>query len=771
MVPCSTRNHKHSATTRIMKEVMTLSNDEEASSHQNQSEPQNFTPIQSRRFRRTTRLPCWSLCPSMDLIALGTGAGDVNVSRFAGSGSDIGGVSSTAMDPSSSGSRSSLDFIEVADSIAVHRIVSWQKLLALNNEQLTLTKDGDDDFMGVDDDDNEDVEWDLAQDAGGFLWKSLADGETTGTLEKEMKLKGATSICWSPDGNCIAVGLADGGVLIHDVEPDASEPGGADAAGGDSSNHHLIHVIRPPPMIHSFSSSDEKSAAQQSVKPTSSANVVPSNEEKLVSKSRDNVAMFSPRVTRSMAAKRGIAIGTDHTTKNMPAEEFNRIVNNAKQSEPQKETEPSLSPAVIGLSWKKVSSYLMSWEQCSEEWEASDTWKYSSQLVDRGRYFLPPGSHPYISESNNRSGIAKAGVSPMAPLNVLCVSTQYGLHWYLQGQYRIMSILHLANLAGAKRINMTCSPDLSAILVTWDGLPSPLPPKNDTVNATLFSVPLFAEKRFDLQILTSSYRSIFSRLRDAKKGVRSSLTVWQSALRPLDVKFQNLFRLLCKYNVVPQNQNDNAYNVEISSDYIRLELLRFILSGRSTISGEASNAFDQFFTGATFHDQLFQREARGIEAGVASVEGNLRNNVLAPVRALVYEAEELYGMTKARGCMSNETPLMDPKCALRLYTSSRILYLTLERCLATVVEARSRVHDFLAWIRGTASQVRARGTASDSVQRKNARDRRVPDGVLQRVSDFLSLPMIPTCKRDGLQTKTARKLTECIVGAPVSVSS
>lgn len=757
--------------------MTTINKDEEASSHQNQNDPQNFTPIQSRRFRRTTSLPCWSLCPSMDLIALGTRAGIGSQSWLPGDAGGDGEDSPTIKILSSPDNGSPSDFIEVADSIAVHRIVSWQKLLAINKNQLTLDKEEDVDFMTLDDDEKEDLEWDLAQDAGGSLWNnSLA------TSEKITKLKGATSICWSPDGKCIAVGLADGGVLIHDVEPDTSESGGADAAGGESADHHLIHVIRRPPMIHNFSSSLAKCALQQSVKPTSSSNDVTLNDEKPVSKSTRNIAMFSPRVTRSMAAKRGRVIGTNHATEKKNTEECKmaatnskiwseeREVDNAKQPESQKEKMMSLSPAVIGLAWNKVASNLTSWDQFSNEGEINKTWKYTSQLVVRGRYFLPQGSYPNISEGKNCSEIAKAWGNPVAPLNVLCVVTQDGLHWYLQGLYRIMSMLHLSNLSEAKRVKMTFSPDLSAMLVTSDSLPSSIASRNDIIT-NLYLAPLLAERRFDLQILTSSYRSIFFRLRGAKTGIRASLTAWQSALRPLDVKFQNLFRLLCKYNVVSQNQHSNVSDVETSSEFIRLELLRFILSGRSTISGEASSAFDQFFTGATFHDQLFQREARGIEAGVASLEGNLRNTVLTQVRAIVYETEELYGMAKARGYKANETPLLDPECALRLYTSARILYLTLERCLAAIVEARSRVHDFLAWIRGTASQVRARGTASDSVQRQNARDRRVPNGVLQRVSDFLSLPMMRTCREAGVKTKIARKLTECVIGAPVSVSS
>jgi len=173
------------------------------------------------------------------------------------------------------------------------------------------------------------------------------------------------------------------------------------------------------------------------VKPTSSLNDVPLNDEKPVSKSNQNVAMFSPRVTRSMAAKRGRVIGTNHLTEKKNAEECNAATANSKisseerevdnkQSELQKERVTSLSPAVIGLAWNKVASNLTSWDQSSNEWETNNTWKYTSQLVDRGRYFLPQGSYPNISEGKNSSEIAKAWGNPVAPLNVLCVVTQDG---------------------------------------------------------------------------------------------------------------------------------------------------------------------------------------------------------------------------------------------------------------------------------------------------------------------------------------------------------
>ncbi len=100
-----------------------------------------------------------------------------------------------------------------------------------------------------------------------------------------------------------------------------------------------------------------------------------------------------------------------------------------------------------------------------------------------------------------------------------------------------------------------------------------------------------------------------------------------------------------------------------------------------------------------------------------------------------------------------------------------ILFLAFERCLAHVVEARGRLHDLLAWIRGTASQVRARGTAMDSIQRQNARNRRVPDGVIRRVSNFLSSPMISALKESDGVVFEHRHLAECVIGVPLSVSS
>ena len=116
-----------------------------------------------------------------------------------------------------------------------------------------------------------------------------------------------------------------------------------------------------------------------------------------------------------------------------------------------------------------------------EQEEVRETWKYSSQLIDRGGYFLPPSqsTHNRPAASSSSGGMSGGGssstssmnlFSSMAQLNVLCVATPEEIHWYLQGQYRILSIGHgLGNVSfvnnGGNGIDMVCSPDLSSLLV------------------------------------------------------------------------------------------------------------------------------------------------------------------------------------------------------------------------------------------------------------------------------------------------------------------
>eukprot|EP00984_Skeletonema_dohrnii_P013878 scaffold5807_cov114-Skeletonema_dohrnii-CCMP3373.AAC.4 len=702
----------------------------------------NFTPIQSRKLRRTTLIPCMSLCPSMDLIALGTGSSAYKFDLVEGSPSKRRNNSNSDSD----GEGPSVDF---AESIDIHRIVSWQRLLSLTPDQLTSSKFNDDDD-DLDSSDSivlrENKEWEYAEDGGGPLFQRLVSSEdemmddTNNNTNVETSLpaaKGATFICWSPDGRCVAIGLVDGGVLIHDVEPEATDDDAAQASG-----HHALHIIHPPPpqqrsiMANLLSFNEEGNESDKvEEQAATSEEAEPSRKKKVA---------FSPRVTRSMASRRGDT----------------HLSSVQQQTIDEYDDDMAFQPtsAVIGMSWNRVSPPHSSWSLEKEEWEMKESWAHSSQLIDRGRYFLPSDCFNTFKSSDKAR--VDGSFSPLAHLNVLCVATSSDLHWYLQGRYRIGSIPHGFDIGGHNTgIDLVCSPDLTSLLVISK---QPQLSKGSRV-AALYTTPLLGERRFDMQIFSALYRSIFSRLRDIREGIRSSTDSWRLALRPLDAKFQGLFKLLCNYNVA--QPNDSVVDCAAA---IRLELLRCILSGRSSVSGDASNALDQFFTRPQMHDQLFQREIKSVEASVASMEAKLRSKILAPIRALVYETDELYGIARSRDCDASSSTLIDPEEALRLYTFARILFLAFERCLAHVVEARGRLHDLLAWIRGTASQVRARGTATDSIQRQNARNRRVPDGVIRRVSNFLSTPMISAVKDSDDIAFEHRHLAECVIGVPLS---
>jgi len=429
-------------------------------------------------------------------------------------------------------------------------------------------------------------------------------------------------------------------------------------------------------------------------------------------------------------------------------------------------------------------------EEEYDEREAIESWMYSSQLIDRGvGHFLPdPHRQRDGLGSTTTSGSPlsfRLGPNGGGALDLLCVATTKEIHWYLRGRYRVLSVPHGLSLVpsshpqevnveeedgGGRWIDLVCSPDLGTLLACVSVVSGGR--HTNQQKAKLFSTKLLPRKRFVLQSLSSSYESLFSRLWDVRNGICEALTSWRTTLRPLDAKFLGLSSLLSDYGV----DGAGCIGDGRGSELIRLEFLKFILCGRSTVSNASSpaaapasssstSALDQFFTRAQMHDTLLQREARMIESCASSTEAILRSHVLS-VRAIVFETEELYGMAASFPSRVDDR-LVDVKTALCLYRASRGLYLAFNQCLHHLVESRIRLHDLLAWLRGTAARVRAWGTAPDSIQRRNARALRVSNGVVQRVAAFLSCPMMFELKGcDG----SRRILTECIIGVPISVS-
>ena len=895
-----------------------------------------FNQIQSRRFHRSSNhVPIFgSFCPSMDLIAIGMRSGSGGgggASTTGGSNTNttldgllaandtiapVGGGGSAVCSSSTNNNNHDDEF---AESIVVHRILSWQSLLHLKLTQLTSSPTNDsfdtldannssssssnnnneeDDNdngilcsedieracinainttakLGVNSNSNEDNTMNKHPPSSSMQLKSsLSIGISSCRVEEDYEMKtkekkknyGATCIIWSPDGRYIAIGLVDGGVLIHSIEPDAvradcigggsSSGGGNNGVGGggtrglggdnddddDEGNPSAagLHFIRPPSTRH-------RSLLTQlcKMKPRLQHQSLPRQVEH-DEQPAEAAASINRRVTRSMAEKReGSAVGekTKLSVASSSTTSSSKEISSLAQQSPT--TFPSVAVGVapvIGMAWNQLlplkrrrwrrrhlgqrtasASQVYDEENnismedvkyAEDEMDIRETWRYASQLIDKGiGHFLPSNCQPsstaktitFQHQQQQRSGLRRGwgdgGDGLVAHLNVLCVATTEDIHWYLQGQYRLLSIPHGFSLlssqerndnecssssgGGVDGISMICSPDLSTLLAVVTSQQQSASCTSSSTNknvAKLFRTSLLPRQRFELQFLSATYRSLFSHLWDARRSIRAVLVSWKTALRPLDLKFSGLVKLLSDYGVERPIARDDS-GVDNSgggggSDSIRLEFLRFILSGRSSVSGgndsssssSTSAALDQFFTRPQMHDMLLQKEFRGVEVSLSSTEVILRSRALHSIRAIVYEAEELYGMACAwdnQEIHSSSGDLIDVNTALNLYNASRVLYLSFNQCLGYIVEARTRLNDLLAWVRGTAARVRAWGTAPDSIQRKNAKALRVSNGVIQRVAAFLSSPMMFASK-DGTAKVEHRTLTECIIGVPLS---
>lgn len=124
---------------------------------------------------------------------------------------------------------------------------------------------------------------------------------------------------------------------------------------------------------------------------------------------------------------------------------------------------------------------------------------------------------------------------------------------------------------------------------------------------------------------------------------------------------------------------------------------------------------------------------RSLTVAMANVESLLRQ-VLAATQALFVETDALMGLSHG-----TTTPnLLPTKAVTRLHFLAQALVLSAQACLTTLVESRFRIGDWIAWMRATGSNIKARGTAPNSAQRDNAKKRRMTDAALQRVLECLT---------------------------------
>jgi hypothetical protein len=201
--------------------------------------------------------------------------------------------------------------------------------------------------------------------------------------------------------------------------------------------------------------------------------------------------------------------------------------------------------------------------------------------------------------------------SSHTPLNIVVVALDGGqVECYLNGRYRITSGLQYFCPPQKKpptRAKIACSNDLSHILVA--ALPEDFKDESaasddkvaDNVvipsRYSLFSIPAFAEQRFQLQTLATLYSSIMGHFYALPTLLTEIIESWKSSLKPLDMKIDGLAKSLRNYGLLPPpSTDDNATSIT------RKQLVRYILSGHTAGSADLSNAMDQFFTGVQMNE-------------------------------------------------------------------------------------------------------------------------------------------------------------------------
>jgi len=890
--------------------------------HEHEDEPpSNFTHIHEKK-RLPQRICYASLCPTMDLVAIGLSSkthintnvninakinfnannnNTTNNSNLSGGGGDSGSKSSgNGIDDFAKASVSESVSVSAATSITVYRTISWQKMFVVTQADLSSALSNK--FV-IDDPaavavrngkaNEEEKGEDMEEEKGGdieeevqMMDSNIIDDSNLGGNDDDNDDDDdddgsnsdsnpyASYVTWSPDGRTLAIGLTNGSTLLYDIESSAS-PG--------VPPQPIVCIPAPPsppPSLLASSSSLSPiiSTSLGSLSESESTSSLTSSSQTITGTSTGTG--ITARITRSMtiARRKRLMRMAGKTPEEEEVEELQQQQQQQLQQllQQKKKKQPHRQNIIVGLKWLRYNPYHKDWNMTT-----MDSWYFQSYYLDKATFFLPPsgynstypkqyhvkngttynlhsnafnssivgvGGHGSSGGGGNGSRSSSRHLSEnldhhqhdfeesidryrpqcQTPLSILLTLTSNnGLHLYLHGRYRILSVTTPSVLRNVDT-KITVSSDLSQIMIcaaaataavnslsntntdptttsaTYQHQVKMNTPKtsNDSI-LTLYTIPAIIQNKHPLQIISSSYCSIMSHLTILTKGSKEVYNSWSGSLRQLDMKFDQLFTLLTKYGVTTTTNTDPSTSTTTSTStltcptidkmiHVRIQLLNYILGGHSKRSTDTSNAMDQFFTHPLMNDQLLQRLVRSLEANVAGVESLIRKKILGPVRALLYDVGELNGLVKMMNIdnidhdyndndgidndydsvdntRNENIILMDEHTSLRLYEASEVLFFVAEQCVSQMVEIRFRLTSIMKWIRGTASQVKARGTAADSVQRDNAKKRRVPEHTLKTVADFLSTTLKSEKGSDGGgddedDTLIKRGSSECIMG-------
>jgi Anaphase-promoting complex, cyclosome, subunit 4 len=424
--------------------------------------------------------------------------------------------------------------------------------------------------------------------------------------------------------------------------------------------------------------------------------------------------------------------------------------------------------AINSLSWVHIGSW------CEHKHWSNNTYNYNTQLHQqhyyedvthcnnqRWMYVLPPSE--YHLECNSLSEYydtvttntaVKTGnsnriiehhptttnVVTNTSINVLCVTTVSGnLSLYLHGRYCIatnipLSLQPTTPLSSHSYLPIVASPDLTHyITATKSSRNNNNEIDNHYTASTIVitSLPMLCKHRQNYQTIATLYCTTMQHLENIRTNIPEIYATWKSALKPMDLKLDGLQKLLLNYGLIVRLNNDSG-DVNINkSNSVRSLLVQYILSGHTRDAPTLSNAIDQFFTSVQMNDQLLQRMGLALLSAVAMVETTVRKQLVAPATAFVYEIDQLYGVSV---CQSD---LLSTETTLQLLHFARQLLLTINATLTTLIEARSRIRNFIAWLRSTGANIKAQGTAANSVQRENAKKRRVQESVVHKLLSYL----------------------------------
>ena len=732
----------------------------------------NFVPLQVQA-RLSNPVALVSLCPSMDLVAIGLRSTTTNTST-----TTTTNITTT-----------NITNVPLASSVVIYRSIGWQKLMTIGSSDLSTPEQELEPILLKEQEQSEQDEQD-----------DVHDNDTTTHSIACMK--------WSPDGRQLVLGLSHGRVLLYNIETisyfskdDISDvattiatmshthhSSSSSTTTNNNNSHATIHTetnLHQPQSnsIHSILVLPTLKYLKKQYHYSSSWNETNEHDTTTTTTTATTTTTTTNNNTNGIIMTRSMTLARQKRMMRM-----NGKTPNAKQEqqEQQQVRQPPVTQEGETLSSSKSSSSSSSpsssslqssillpmdiqWQRIREP--NSNTFQLQSIYLDKQYTFLPKCQ--YLDQLQSNHPLPKA-VTPLSILVIRSMTDGY-IHYYAHGRYRLLSIpiLSPSHSGGTT----TSSSSSSSSMTVDSNFQTSILSTHHPIQ--LIHIPLLTKQRYNIQYISHFYSHMTNHIQTISKGMKDVSNTWSTAIKQLDMKFDQLRTLLVKYGVIIMDGDNNGMKEKHTPakdmKSIRMELLNYILGGHSSRLENTCNAMDQFFTHPLMNDQLLLRMFKSCETNVMTVEQMFRKQIMGPIRSFLFDAGELNGIVTSMNQMdslmssssspsSSSPSLIQLETCQRLVQATKVLFTVAEQCLSQIVEVRYRLDCLMKWIRSTASLVKAKGTAADSVQRQNARKRLVSEQVLRKVADFLSTPLKTDENDVSSKEEVKYGSTECMLG-------